>query len=77
MRFWCNQIKPSSKNLDIETPGTTQNTNNDKGDFMPIKVMIRLLQIMTSKDDITYCKKIYSTFTIILKMNNELINEYI
>jgi hypothetical protein len=47
-----------------------------KGDYMPIKVIIRLLQGMTVDDDKEYCQKIYDTLRCILKINNRTVENY-
>ena len=50
---------------------------SDKGDYLPIKVIIRLLQRMTVKDSFDYCSKLYDTLRFILKLNNQLVDDYI
>lgn len=44
---------------------------------MPVKVIMRLLQNMTVHHSSDYCTQIYSAFKCILKMNSDLVNEYI
>lgn len=53
------------------------NRKSEKGDYMPLKVVMRLLQDMTAKDDFEYWSKIYDTLRCILKMNNPMVDDYI
>ena len=50
---------------------------NEKGDYMPLKVAMRLLQNMTSKDKSEYWNMIYDTLRWILRNHNPLVDEYV
>lgn len=50
---------------------------SEKGDYLPLKVVMRLLQDMTAKDNPVHWNRIYDTLKWILKINNPLVDEYI
>lgn len=59
----CKKVaqNPFLGNLLFSNTKRMTSNKSDKGDYMPIKVIMRLLQNMTSKDDSEYCNKIYDT----------------
>ena len=75
----CHKVakKPYLAHLLFTNTKRITNKRSEKGDYMPIKVIMRLLQNMTAKDESKYCSKIYDTLRCILKMNNKLVDEYI
>lgn len=69
--------KPYLANLLFTNTKRISHRKSDKGDYMPVKVIMRLLQNMTAKDSDEYSNKIYDTLKCILKMNNKLVDDYI
>ena len=69
--------QPYEANLLFSNSKRISHRKSDKGDYLPIKVIIRLLQRMTVKDSFDYCSKLYDTLRFILKLNNQLVDDYI
>ena len=69
--------QPYEANLLFSNSKRITHNKNDKGDYLPIKVIIRLLQRMTVKDSTEYWDKLFETLRFILKLNNQLVDDYI